>query len=610
MLKDKDLIRKIDISKDKEKTLLQILLLMLSVLLIFLNLETIYAYDPNDWFSVFGFIVYKYNEIAIISIILIMILCYALIGNAVVVYGLLSVLSIVFGVANRAFIDARGEFLTVREIVNFREAMGLEGSHLRILNPYLITLIILNIILGFAVVKAGYINLNRCVNKRNLLCRGMTAVIVTTAYYLIFTSALRDSYIDMLLNNTTGSFITLNESIFEMYYSNMAYEKVEGIKASYNNEAIEKNEYNDADNVEVKPDIIVVMSEAFWDTNDFVDNIRIEPDPMQTFYDLANNALTGKCAVDVFGGGTNVSEWEFNTGCSNGNPYGVLRNWRDFEKNRYETFVTYLEKQGYVSMALHGYDASFYNRNMVYPNMGFDEFYDYNDFNNKDMYNGYISDESLTKEIIYRYEEEKNNEDAPVYLFAISIQNHVENMDHKTDDSNDNVRYVSVDYENIEMDDEYKRKLLKYVNGIYLSNKALKELIDYFSECKDETMIVFFGDHAPNFLGLENNIYDENLKYRTPYLIWTNYDNDYSSPGDINLSYLPAQIVGYLNMPDTLLTRKNRYLSAKYGINTIFERASDNLNEAGKEEYMEDMLNERIIYSYEEEADPAKAYLW
>ena len=98
---------------------------------------------------------------------------------------------------------------------------------------------------------------------------------------------------------------------------------------------------------------------------------------------------------------------------------------------------------------------------------------------------------------------------------------------------------------------------------LYFFAVSIQKLTDYFAGCGEDTVIVFFGDHAPGIAKLGTDIYKEGKKYRTPYLIWTNYANDYYSPGDINLSYLSTVILDWLNMPDTMLTRKNRYMMRK-----------------------------------------------
>ena len=67
----------------------------------------------------------------------------------------------------------------------------------------------------------------------------------------------------------------------------------------------------------------------------------------------------------------------------------------------------------------------------------------------------------------------------------------------------------------------------EYYNGMRETIEALEELIAYFEDYDEDTVIIFFGDHAPKFLKL---IFDSEGKelergfYRTPYMIWSNYE--------------------------------------------------------------------------------------
>ncbi len=598
-------LNKIKLDEERyKKLLMEGAVILISVVIFFLNIETIYAYNQEDWFNLFAFIIYKYNMISIITILLSLIFVYSLTGNYLFSYTVLSVVSLLFGIVNRVFIGARGCLLTLSEIRNYKEALGLEHSYSGIVNCYLVILLILNILFGVVIHRMSFTSLNRIITLRKIAVRLCVLFGVSAAYLFIYFVLLKNLVISMLVNNyQIGALITLNESFFEGYYSNVAYDKVELIKEKYEGHKSSGNERMET------PNIIVIMSEAYWDLNNLKDDISITPDPMQTFYELSNNCITGQCGVDIYGGGTNISEWEFNTGCPYGNPYGVPSEWNELENNKCNTLITYLKELGYNTISLHGYRGDFYKRDSVYPNMGFDCFYTIDDFENDAMYNGYISDDSLTKEIIYRFEEQKKREDKPVYLFTVSIQNHIKDMGDKEDISADVDADFMIDYGNLKIPNEYKKRIYKYVSGISMTNDALKRLIEYFDEYGEDTIIVFFGDHAPEFIGLETDIYKQ-YKFRTPYMIWTNYVNDYEYLGDINLSYLSTIILDYLNMPDTLLTCKNKYLMRKYSINTKFERASDYIEDTKKQEYLDDMLDERTIYCYENDKNRVNRYLW
>ena len=117
------------------------------------------------------------------------------------------------------------------------------------------------------------------------------------------------------------------------------------------------------------------------------------------------------------------------------------------------------------------------------------------------------------------------------------MENHQPYTDEKFDDE-----VISIDSD-ILTEDEIS-VLSGYVNGLYDADKALMRLVEYFSECDEETMIVFFGDHLPNLgVGESETVYSRLSYSSTPvttdwepdelskmlstdYLIWTNYEEE------------------------------------------------------------------------------------
>lgn len=124
----------------------------------------------------------------------------------------------------------------------------------------------------------------------------------------------------------------------------------------------------------------------------------------------------------------------------------------------------------------------------------------------------------MTGEIEYRYEEARTgHRGMPLYIFAVSIQNHIYDLDQRKSDEKDPENSIKVSIDLPEVDEESRKKLEKYFNGIALTNDALAELTDYFAGCGEDTVIVFFGDHAPGIAKLGTDIYKEgkNTGHRT-----------------------------------------------------------------------------------------------
>ena len=183
----------------------------------------------------------------------------------------------------------------------------------------------------------------------------------------------------------------------------------------------------------------------------------------------------------------------------------------------------------------------------------------------------------MTQEIIARFESRKElNPEQPIFAFAVSVQNHVNDMA-KIDEASakDGCYGITTKVLGDVTDQESVENVEEYYNGIKHSIDALEELLNYFSNYEEDTMVVFFGDHAPLYIKLicdTDSLGDDLNMYRTPYMIWTNYENDYESYGDFNLSYLSSVLIDYLDYPKTQQYYLNKYMMKNCVINTRFEQ--------------------------------------
>ena len=128
----------------------------------------------------------------------------------------------------------------------------------------------------------------------------------------------------------------------------------------------------------------------------------------------------------------------------------------------------------------HPYNASGWDRDTVYPAMGFSEMYFLPDFDNAAKVRNYVSDQSDFEKIVEIYE---NKGDNPLFLFNVTMQNHSS---------------YTESFDNFDPQIEVEggsQTLNNYLSLLSLSDAALGELISYFEEQEEDTIIVFFGDH-------------------------------------------------------------------------------------------------------------------
>ena len=304
----------------------------------------------------------------------------------------------------------------------------------------------------------------------------------------------------------------------------------------------------------VRPNVIVIMNESFCDLS----VIGIETnEPCTPFIDsLTENTIKGYTYVSVFSGHTANSEYEFLTGNSvSFLPVGTVAYQMFTQENDY-SMARQLNALGYHSIAMHPYDSSGWNRISVYNRYDFDEMYFIEDFKNVTNIREYCSDRSNYENVISRYEEHLSGEngDSPLFLFNITMQNHggysvnwsgLEKTVWLTGD-------LEGKYESVDM----------YLSLARESDAAFRELLAYFENVSEPTVIVMFGDHHP---GLADTFYTDVFGqkkdtlsqeesvclYQVPYVIWANYDIPEKEYGNFSLNYLSTVVTDALGYPKT-----------------------------------------------------------
>lgn len=91
-----------------------------------------------------------------------------------------------------------------------------------------------------------------------------------------------------------------------------------------------------------------------------------------------------------------------------------------FAGNRYEALPNLLAKEGYTSLALHGDRPGFWNRNRMYPSMGFSRFVSKKDFEVDESIGLGLSDASFFRQSLDILDKTKK----PYYAFLITLTSH------------------------------------------------------------------------------------------------------------------------------------------------------------------------------------------
>lgn len=322
-------------------------------------------------------------------------------------------------------------------------------------------------------------------------------------------------------------------------------DEVETLLAAYEAAGNENTEHgSNAGNAEDSagsehPNIIVIMNEAFSDMASVAD-FSVSEDYMPFIHNLqqgAEDTVTGNLQVSVCGGNTANSEFEFLTGNSMAFlPQGSIP-YQQYLIHEIPAIPAHLKDLGYYTVAAHPYNATGWERDTVYPLLGFDRSIFINQYDRSNKLRSYVSDAACVDKIIEVYEEKEAG--TPLFMFNVTMQNHGGYADKYTNFTPD-----------ITVEGLSNLAVEQYLSLLKVSDAEFERLVTYFSNVEEDTVIVFFGDHQPNdaVAGPLVKLNGKNVKtftneelltrYEVPYVIWANYDIEEGTEMDSSLNYL------------------------------------------------------------------------
>ena len=328
----------------------------------------------------------------------------------------------------------------------------------------------------------------------------------------------------------------------------------EGYTAEYVELLADRYTAGGSEKAERRPHVIVIMDEAFADLS-VHGQLPVQQQIMPFISSLRENTVKGYALASVFGGNTANSEFEFLTGHSmawlseNAVPY------QQYIRSGAYCMVSCLKGQyGYRCIAMHPYLSGGWNRPAVYGHLGFDEMYFLEDFPRQELIRGYVSDREMFYSVIDMFEARKEE---PLFLFGVTMQNHG-GYSYSGEDFTPSVTLTGLEkpYPDVR----------QYLSLLRETDRAVEELIRYFSGVEDDVLIVFFGDHQPKLeedffrdLGNEEKTLKDRLKrYLVPFFIWANYDIAEEEGVVTSLNYLSNYVYEAAGIP---LPPYNRFLA-------------------------------------------------
>ena len=482
---------------------------------------------------------------------------FGLTGRVSRALGIQTVFCIIYGLANYFVLEFRGAPIQPWDILSIGTAASVADNYEYKLDKDALTALIglLVLLVMEFFLRAGF---PRSGKKRRVWIARTALCLVTGLLCFGYTKMLHNEdfvqkklrLYDKLFTPTTIQFKNGTVTAFLMELQYMSVEKPAGYSEDSAKEALAS--YETADVPERTPNIIVIMNEAFSDPavlGQFSTNEDYMPF-VHSLLDGAEDTVSGLLNVSVKGGNTANTEFEYLTGSSMAFlPYGSIP-YQQYIKDETPSMASWLSDFGYRTVAMHPYRAAGWDRNKVYPLMGFDEMYFEEFYEDSALVRKYVSDEADYEKLIRIYEQKEPGE--PLFLFNVTMQNHSSYNDW-------------ADYDNftpdITADGIDSDVLSAYLSLMKLSDQAIEELVQYFSEEEEDTVIVFFGDHQPTdsvinpILKLNGTTSsalspeEEAGRYQVPFFIWANYDIEEESGLNISTNYLASRTLDAAGLP-------------------------------------------------------------
>jgi len=401
---------------------------------------------------------------------------------------------------------------------------------------------------------------------------------------------------DKLFTPTTMTYRDGTVVAFLMQAQYMAVEKPDG----YSKQEAENllGTYNTHPEITQKPNIIVIMNEAFSDLT-VLDNFSTNEEVMPFFNDITSNApntISGFLDVSVLGGNTANTEFEFLTGNTMAFlPQGSVP-YQQYVKDETESLASILKGYGYETYAMHPYNAKGWDRHIVYEHFGFDHFISKTDFEKPQLIRNYISDQADVDKIKELYESKDSQK--PMFMFNVTMQNHSSYTD-----AHENFN------PEISVDGSDSFALNQYLSLLRESDKALQDLVTYFDSIEEPTIIVFFGDHQPTDSVVSpiyklngRSVYsleDDELfdRHKVPYLIHANFDIETKQNQNTSINYLGSDVLDVAGLPKTNYQTYLSYLQTIYPSVTALQVTDHEGNVYAIDE-MKEHLNEYSILQY------------
>lgn len=227
--------------------------------------------------------------------------------------------------------------------------------------------------------------------------------------------------------------------------------------------------------------VIIIQVEAL---QDFVINQKINGQEITPYLnDLINNEAVyfPNFYEQTALGRTSDAEFLLNTSLY---PSAQGAAYMLYAENQYESLPNVLKSEGYSTNVFHSYQPSFWNRYLMYEQLGIDEFYSEGKFEEAEKIGWSLNDKDMLNQALT----EMIEMDSPFYSHIITLSSHhpfeIPEKYHEL-----NVEgYTSYD----------SRHFRNYLHSIHYVDQAIESFVEGLkrNDLWDDTVLLIYGDHS------------------------------------------------------------------------------------------------------------------
>ena len=242
--------------------------------------------------------------------------------------------------------------------------------------------------------------------------------------------------------------------------------------------------------VGIRPTIIVLAIEALWDITR-IPGLDFPVDPLQAFRADYAGDVTASC----FAGLTANSEFEFLTGLSisllHDSACPFIKITRPLP-----ALPAHLGQLGYQTTAIHSYTRTFYDRDKVYPLLGFDHFNGLEELTEQGFAREkgwYMADEALLEPILAQLHQTEN----PQLIYTLTMQNHGPYAPDRYAEIEIDPEARPLFSQNLRLTDGDRQAVINYTQGVRDAGRLYERLCQQIEQLDRPVLLCAFGDHLP-----------------------------------------------------------------------------------------------------------------